>query len=144
VDLRRSRHVWLAYRKGKSEPIGAAIASRGPLGLNFSFLENRCDLLLSPSLSEAEIRSAAAALLGAAVTAYENFELQQIPLIAGDNALPALSRLGVEFIRHYCQCIWLKGAYARSYRHVDSFYSKVLGRVGKQGAQSLFAAESSQ
>jgi hypothetical protein len=144
VDLRRSRHVWLAYRKGKSEPIGAAIAYRGPLGLNFSFLENRCDLLLSPSLSEAEIQSAAAALLGAAVTAYENFELQQIPLIAGDNALPALSRLGVEFIRHYCQCIWLKGAYARSYRHVDSFYSKVLGRVGKQGAQSPFAVESSQ
>ncbi len=144
VGLRRSRHVWLAYRKGKSEPIGAAIAYRGALGLNFSFLENRCDLLLSPSLSETEIQSAAAALLGAAVAAYENFELEHIPLVVGDHAVPALARLGVQFIRHYCQCIWLKGGYARSYRHVDSFYSKVLDRVGKRGAPSPFVVENSQ
>src|SRR5256714_2737850 len=41
VGLRRTRHVWLAYRVNKDEPIGAAIAYRGPLGVNFSYLENR-------------------------------------------------------------------------------------------------------
>jgi hypothetical protein len=46
VGLRRTRHVWLAYRANKEEPVGAAIAYRGPLGVNFSYLENRCDLLL--------------------------------------------------------------------------------------------------
>ncbi len=54
VGLRRTRHVWLAYRGNKNEPIGAAIVYRGPLGLNFSYLENRCDLLLHPSVHESE------------------------------------------------------------------------------------------
>lgn len=143
VGLRRSRHIWLAYRNGKNEPTGAAIAYRGPLGLNFSFLENRCDLLLSPSLPEPEVQSTTAALLAAAVTAYENFELDEFPVIAGDTAIPALLNLGAQFIRQYCQCIWLRKGYPRAYRHVDSFYSKVLIRAKKSGLQSLFAFENS-
>jgi hypothetical protein len=141
VGLRRTRHVWLAYNKRQNRPIGAAIAYRGPLGLNFSFLENRCDLLLLPSLSETEMVSAASALLNAAVRAYENFELEHIPLIVSEDNVPVLMNLGAEFIRHYCQCIWLKAGYPRSYRHVDSFYSKILDRAGKRGMQPLFALE---
>jgi hypothetical protein len=144
VGLRRTRHVWLAYNKRQSRPIGAAIAYRGPLGLNFSFLENRCDLLLSASLSEAELKSASAALLNSALTAYENFELEHVPVIVSESSVPALLSLGAEFIRHYCQCIWLKGSYPRAYRHVDSFYSKILDRAGKRGLQPLFALESSR
>src|SRR2546425_5279266 len=65
VGLRRTRHVWLAYRAHKEEVVGSAIAYRGPLGVNFSYLENRCDLLLHPTLPEAEVSEAAAALLTA-------------------------------------------------------------------------------
>lgn len=141
VGLRRTRHVWLAYDKRQTRPIGAAIVYRGPLGLNFSFLENRCDLLLAPSLSESELKSTAAALLHSALTAYENFELEHIPVIVSEENVPVLTNLGAEFIRHYCQCIWRKAAYPRSYRHVDSFYSKILDRAGKRGLQPLFALE---
>jgi len=142
VGLRRNRHVWLAYRKGKNELIGAAIAYRGPLGLNFSFLENRCDLLLSPALPEPEIQSVAASLLAAVVPVYDNFELEDIPVVVAEAAVPALLNLQAQFIRHYCQCIWLKGGYPRAYRHVDSFYSKVLARGEKRGLQSPFEFES--
>ncbi len=135
VGLRRTRHVWLAYRKGKEELMGAAIAYRGPLGLNFSYLENRCDLLLPSYLSTAEIESTSSALLNAATTAYENFELDEIPVIAPESTVPAMEKLGAQFLRHYCQCIWLKDGYARSYRHVDSFYSKVLVRSTRHGLQ---------
>lgn len=141
VGLRRTRHVWMAYRKGRSEPIGAAVAYRGPLGLNFSFLENRCDLLFPHSLPESEIKDVAAALLAAVVEVYDDFELEDIPVVAGETATPALLSLGAQFIRHYCQCIWLKGGYARAYRHVDSFYSKVLVRADKRGLHSLFSVE---
>jgi hypothetical protein len=143
VGLRRTRHIWLAYRKNKEEAIGAVIAYRGPLGLNFSYLENRCDLLLPSYLQTSEMESAASALLGAAVTAYDNFELDDIPLIAAEHTVPVILKLGGQFIRHYCQCIWLKDGYARSYRHVDSFYSKVLVRSQKHGLQpSLVLQES--
>jgi hypothetical protein len=139
VGLRRTRQVWLAYLRNR--PVGAAISYRGPLGLNFSFLENRCDLLLSPNLSEAELQKAASGLLGAALTAYQGFELESIPVIAGDDAVPVLSKLGAQLVRHYCQCIWLKGGYPRSYRHVDSFYSKVLDRARKKSLQPSLLLE---
>jgi hypothetical protein len=135
VGLRRTRDAWLAYRKGTNEPIGAALAYRGPLGLNFSFLENRCDLLLPSQLSSSEIEGAGTALLSAAAVAYENFELQEIPIVASEQAAPILTKLGAQVLRHYCQCIWLKDGYARSYRHVESFYSKVLSRYERHGLQ---------
>jgi hypothetical protein len=140
VGLHRTRHVWLAYRQ--KWPVGAAIAYRGPLGLNFSFLENRCDLLLASDLTETEQQRVAAGLLGAAVTAYDTFELDFIPLVAAEPAMPVLLNLGAQFVRHYCQCIWLKGGYPRSYRHVDSFYSKVLDRARRKNLQPSLPLES--
>jgi hypothetical protein len=139
VGLRRTRHVWLAYRKGKEEPIGAAIAYRGPLGLNFSYLENRCDLLLHPALPVSEVPGAVASLLKASFAAYQNFELDEIPVIAGENAMFVLLKLGAEFVRHYCQGIWLRDGHPRFYRHVDSFYSKLLVRAEKHGMQPSLA-----
>src|SRR5262249_32128059 len=114
------------------------------LGLNFSFLENRCDLLMLPSLSETESGKASTALLGAAVKAYENFELEDVPLIASEFNVPALLKMGAQFVRHYCQCIWLKDGYPRSYRHVDGFYSRILARAGRHELQTLFTTENSR
>src|SRR5690606_38412782 len=50
VGLRRYRKAFVVCQSGSDEPIAAAIAYRGPLGLNFSFLENRCDVLVRPGL----------------------------------------------------------------------------------------------
>ena len=126
VGLRRTRRVWIAYRK--DEPIGAAVAYRGPLGVNFSYIENRCDLLLHPTLPSSEVPGAVSSLLQAASSAYENFELEAIPVISDEIAAPALSRFGAEFLRHYCQGIWLKDGQLGFYRHVDGFYSRLLAR----------------
>jgi hypothetical protein len=139
VGLRRTRHVWLAYRGNKQEPVGAAIAYRGPLGLNFSYLENRCDLLLHPSVPESEALGVVSSLLRASCVAYRDFELDEIPVIADQIAVPALLKLGVEFVRHYCQGIWLKDGHPGFYRHVDHFYSKLLVRAEKHGWQPALA-----
>jgi hypothetical protein len=132
VGLRRTRHVWLAYRANKEEPIGAAIAYRGPLGVNFSYLENRCDLLLHPTLPESEVSEAACALLSSCSRAYDDFELEEIPVIAEEMATHVLYTLGAQFLRHYCQGIWLKDGHPRFYGHVDGFYTKLLARMEKQ------------
>src|SRR6267378_8110989 len=135
VGLRRTRSVWLAYKGSRREPVGAAIAYRGPLGLNFSYLENRCDLLLHPSLPESDALGVVASLLKASSVAYRDFELDAIPVIADQISVPALLKLGVEFVRHYCQGIWLREGHPRFYRHVDRFYSKLLVRAEKHGLQ---------
>jgi hypothetical protein len=139
VGLRRTRHVWLAYRGNKHEPVGAAIAYRGPLGLNFSYLENRCDLLLHPSLPESDALGVVAGLLKASSVAYRDFELDEIPVIADQIAVPALLKLGATFVRHYCQGIWLKNGHPGFYRHVDQFYSKLLIRAEKHGLRPSLA-----
>jgi hypothetical protein len=141
VGLRRTRHVWLAYRAHKEEVVGAAIAYRGPLGVNFSYLENRCDLLLHPTLPEAEVSEAAAALLTASAEAYRDFELEEIPVIAEEMATHVLYKLGAEFLRHYCQGIWLKDGHPRFYRHVDGFYTRLLARMEKHELQATMAGQ---
>jgi hypothetical protein len=98
--------------------------------------------MFAPELNQTEMQRVAAGLLGAAVTAYDTFELDFIPLVAGEIAMPVLENLGAQFVRHYCQCIWLKGGYPRSYRHVDSFYSKVLDRARKRKLIPSFLLES--
>ncbi len=131
VGLRRTRQVWLAFKGTREEPVGAAFAYRGPLGLNFSYLENRCDLLLHPTLPESEALGVVASLLKASATAYADFELNEIPVITDQIAVPALHKLGLEFVRHYCQGIWLKEGQPRFYRHVDRFYTRLLVRASK-------------
>jgi hypothetical protein len=144
VGLRRTRHVWLAYDMHRDEPIGAALVYRGPLGVNFSYLENRCDLLLHPTLPESDVPDTVASLLNASVSAYYDFELDDIPLIADEIAKEALLKFGAEFLRHYCQGIWLRAGHQGFYQHVDGFYSKLLARAEKQGMQRSFTASESR
>jgi len=141
VGLSRRRHIWLAYSGLKNEPIGAAIAYRGPLGTNFSFIENRCDLLLHPAVAESEVPNAAVALLKASSIAYEDFELDAIPVIADPIASPALMQLGADYLRQYYQGIWLKDGSLRFYRHVDSFYAKLRLRLERHVEQPVLVAQ---
>src|ERR1043166_9687458 len=140
VGLRRTRHVWLAYRANKEEPVGAAIAYRGPLGINFSYLENRCDLLVHPTTPVVELPNVIVSLLNAVLPTYQDFELDEIPLIADELATDVLVKLGAEFLRHYCQGIWLKAGHQGFYQHVDGFYTKLLARASRQPAKARAAA----
>jgi len=144
VGLRRTRSVYLAYKGSRREPVGAAIAYRGPLGVNFSYLENRCDLLLHPTLPASEVPDTTASLLSASSAAYQDFELDDIPLIADEMATEVLLGLGAAFLRHYCQGIWLKAGHHGFYQHVDGFYSKILARAEKQELQLGRAAAASE
>jgi len=114
---------------------------RGPLGVNFSYLENRCDLLLHPTLPESEVSEVASSLLSASSAAYKDFELDEIPVIAEEMATHVLFKLGAEFLRHYCQGIWLKNGHPRFYRHVEGFYSKLLTRLEKCELQAAVVGQ---
>jgi hypothetical protein len=140
VGLRRTRQVWLAYRTSKNEPIGAAIVYRGPLGANFSYLENRCDLLLHPTLAVSEVQDALVPLLAAASSAYQDFELDVIPVIADSIGSAALVTLGADYLRDYCQGIWLQDGNLRFYRHIEGFYSKIRARAERHELEPSFVS----
>ncbi|HEY2380642.1 MAG TPA: hypothetical protein VGK48_05610 [Terriglobia bacterium] len=135
VGLRRTRQTWLAYRDSKDEPIGAVMAYRGPLGINFSFIENRCDLLLHPAVAESDVPTIVGSLMNAARAAYTDFELNEIPVIADQMAASALTELGAEFLRSYCHGIWLQRGQSHFYEHVDHFYTRLLQRAERQNVE---------
>jgi hypothetical protein len=125
VGLRRYRRIWLAHLPGRDEPAGAILAYRGPLGFSFSFLENRCELLLAPFLTAPEIASVSRALLRAAAGTYRDFAPGFIPLVADDRASPYLTSAGASLVRMYCQSIWLSSGFVGWYRHVEAFYERI-------------------
>lgn len=140
VGLRRTRQIWLAYQGRKAEPLGAALVYRGPLGANFSYIENRCDLLLDPALSPAEAPGLVSSLLQASATAYQDFELDTIPVIADPIASTALLQIGAEYVRDYCQGIWLKEGNLRFYRHIEGFYSRLQARAERNVLEATLAS----
>ncbi|MFI0738741.1 hypothetical protein ACH4PU_11745 [Streptomyces sp. NPDC021100] len=124
VGLRRYRRIWvLCDASGTAR--AAALAYRGPLGFNFSFLENRCDLLIAPDLDADEARRATDALLAAACPAYGDFEPAAIPLTTA-TPVDHLIQAGAEPMRPYTRALWLAEACPDFYRHIDELYTRRL------------------
>ena len=133
VGLRRYRRVWLARTPGSDRLAGAALAYRGPLGLNLSFLENRCDLLLDPDLNPLQTATVARALAGAAAVAYTDFPLARTPTTTDARTAALLVDAGCELIRPYVQSVWLRDGAWAWYEHVDSFYSRIMRAHRRRG-----------
>jgi len=127
VGLSRYRRAWLV-RDG-AVAVAALVAYRGPLGLNYSFVENRADLLASSACSPAQVVSAATALLDAAAATYEDFRPDLIPLFADERSTAALAGAGWQPIRAYCQTVWLRTGYARYQTHLHATFARVVERA---------------
>ena len=129
ANLRRYRRVYLAYRESSDQPIGAAIVYRGPLGFSFSFLENRCELVIDPDLDEAVAREVIVALLHRSSLDYEDFSPDVIPIITDHATAESLEAMGAQRFKTYSQSMWLSDGLEPTYRHVERFYDR-LARVG--------------
>lgn len=128
VGLRRYRRIYLAAgRSGHA----IAIAYRGPLGLSFSFLENRCELLCDPALEPAERAPLARALLQAAQEVYEDCALPWVLTVADAPLAGTLCGADITPLQSYERSTWLRSGFDAWSRHVDSFYDKLL-RAGRR------------
>ena len=132
AGLRRYRRVWLALDEQTDEPLAALVVYRGPLGFNFSFLENRSDLLVAADVEEECLGGIAASLIAAASEEYADFEPGFIPVIADDRTARVLELRGDKIVRQYCQSIWLKDGYQDWYDHTDRFYSRIMKRLARR------------
>lgn len=141
VGLRRTRTVWLAFVPGLEQAAGAVLAYRGPLGLNFSFLENRCDLLLRPGLAESEARAVTNALIHAVSGAYEDFRPGFIPVVTDEQAGTLLLQRGARWLRAYSQSIWLQSGYEAMYRHMEGVYARIDAFSQRRGFGSQNSGE---
>jgi hypothetical protein len=127
--LRRDRQIYVVCKGGQA--VGCAHAFRGPLGLNFSFLENRCDLVIKPGLEASESAAIVEALLSSAIAAYADFEPEWIPVTtdAPSAGLPTFVRP----VRSYTQAIYLRPAMPRFYDGLRGIYARLLARQVRLG-----------
>jgi hypothetical protein len=133
VGLRRYRRVLTLRAHRGSALLGVALVYRGPLGLNFSFLENRCDLILAPQLAPAEAAAACSVLCREASGLYQDFELGVIPVVIDARFSSALSAVGAEYVRDYAQFAWLQPGFADWYRHTERFYDRLMSAGKRRG-----------
>ena len=143
VRLRRYRKAWLAYLNDYDQPVGAVVAYRGPLGFNFSFLENRCDLMLIPDLNDEEFSLATLALIKQAASLYQDFTPQTIPLTCDPRAASILLNNGGKFIREYSQSMWVKAGNRLWHEHVANFYDRI-EKIEQRKRRGITALESGE
>jgi hypothetical protein len=125
AGLTRKRKVVLLYRPMGDRPVGAAIAYRGPCGFNLSLIENRCDILLSNSLSQSETLSATAALVDGVTDQYIGFPPGYIPVMADGVVEDAiLTSSSGRLLRRYAHFNLLGDG-------LPKWYESVVGIIGR-------------
>jgi hypothetical protein len=130
VGLFRYRRGWLAHHDGKL--VAALVTYRGPLGLNYSFIENRADLLVAPQCPPQHIVAVTRQLVAAASDTYGDFRPGYVPLFVDERNAPLLRSAGLDAIRSYCQTIYLRPSYGRYLEHLESTFARVAERAERQ------------
>lgn len=124
-DLVRRRKL-LKIRDSKTQEIVACvIANRGPLGLNFSFLESRAYYILAKKLEESQREMILKSMNTAIKPFYTDFELQTIPIVTDDLTSKVLQQQHAVLQRKYMQSIWLREGFTDWYNHIYSFLQRI-------------------
>jgi hypothetical protein len=121
--LRRYRRNWIARSSASGQVLGALSAYRGPLGLNFSLLENRAEIVIDSSLEQAE-DAVIWALLRAARGCYADFEAAAVPVLLWAQKQRTWLHPEVTFIREYHRGVWLREAFPEWYRRTAELHEQ--------------------
>ena len=127
--LQRRRSVLKISDSETNEIIGCIIANRAPLGLNFSFLENRTYYIVDRNLDKMKLEIMVREINCLLQPFYQGIECQSIPIVTDKKTAETLLDNGANFIREYTQVIWLKEA---RFELQNYFYS-LLDGINKYG-----------
>lgn len=126
--LERSRKVLKI--KGKSGRLLAAlIMNRAPLGINFSYLENRAYYVLAENLRKEERLEVLRFMNQQAKPYYKGISLGAIPIVTDTKTSEALQKLDARWLREYLQSIWLREGFSEWYEHIASFLERIEKRM---------------
>lgn len=120
-----SRRVFKICDQTTHKVQACLIANRPPLGLNFSFLENRAYYIVEPDLSDAARLAALSAMHYLAHQVYCGIPIGAIPIVTDEQTARELVRQGAHRIREYMQSIWLREGFAEWHEHIDSFLLRI-------------------
>jgi hypothetical protein len=109
IGLSRHRSL-IVYRSVHGDLLGVAVVHTGPIGINFSQLENRIDLILRGGLSLNERMQVATQLLASSYEAVGRSLPRRI--MTDQETAASLSMCGCSIIREYQRFTWLQAGLA--------------------------------
>jgi hypothetical protein len=125
--LHRKRRIFIACSKKDGQVYGSIIVNQGSLGLNFSFLENSSELILSEA-PENYLLQVAGLLLLKASNIFPHFSLNYLPVLVNPAHSQIVDKLKGKVTRDYNLFIVLRGGYETWYEYVDNLTSAVFQR----------------
>ena len=126
--LQRYRRIVNFRCKSNKQIVASAIINRAPLGINFSFLENRTYYIISEDLTSQERLQLIEEMNDAVKAFYQDFALQVIPIVTDGTSSKILQQLSAKFLRVYMQSIWMRSGFALWFDHIYSFLKRIEGR----------------
>ena len=133
--LQRKRRIILIKSKVTNQVTACIIANRAPLGLNFSFLENRAYYIVGKNMNRAEIPTLLKFMNSQIKSFYRDLALGAIPIVTDLPEKEAFEKIkGAQFIRSYMQSIWLREGFSEWYAHIQAFLQRIEGRMRKDQA----------
>lgn len=133
--MRRYRKVYKVTDAYSGIVMGCIVANRAPLGLNFSFLENRCYYILRKGISSDDKLPLLNYMNNIAATVYKDFELKKIPIVTDAHTSAQLQMLNADFLRIYIQSIWMREGFSMWYDHIQSFLDRIDKRNAKKNSE---------
>ncbi|MCP4163457.1 MAG: hypothetical protein GY760_25645 [Deltaproteobacteria bacterium] len=135
--LSRKRYIWIAIEKSTCKPRGMIIAYRGPFGFNFSFLENKCDLMLDPHLTQNQREDICRLLVYNASQVYFDcntslrYPLKYMVVLTDDQSSIALEDMGAVKTRQYNQSICLEKGFNKMNEYMKKKFLPVINYLTK-------------
>ncbi len=127
-----SRKVFKIVNQKTHEIVAAVVARRAPLGLNFSFLENRSYFIVDKNLSADQLKPIVQCMLDAVQPYYQGFPLKAIPITTDARTSVELQGQGAKYLRTYMQSIWLRSGFSQWFEHINSFLEKIDQRKSRR------------
>ncbi len=132
--LKYQRKIFKVINQYSGEIIAALISRRAPIGLNFSFLENRSYFIIDKTMAPDQLGPVIQTMLAAAKDVYKDFALGVIPITTDARALTEFQRQGAKYLRTYMQSIWLRAGFAQWFEHINSFLEGIEQRRQRRTA----------
>ena len=105
LGLSRSRETFVVRSESDNSIEGILVFNWGPIGLSFSFLENRIDILTPQDIDLEKGDRIVMALLRLAKDSYGGSPLETIPVVLRPCLRSAAEDAGATFLRNYSQTI---------------------------------------
>jgi len=140
--LDRSRAIYVIKDQNSEVILATVIANRAPIGINFSFLENRAYYIIKQGLSTNQRTKVLGQINQVLKSYYKDFELGAIPIVTDKLTSECLQTQGANFQRAYMQSIWLRSGFLQWYDHIYTFMQQLEARaMAKEMMKKALAKE---